>query len=74
MGCCVGAEGAYLVGDTAVFSTTFHVIREYTSLTRNLEARAAQSVGQMARYKDKRKLVSQGPSHGHLQVCGGGLL
>lgn len=51
------AEGAYLVGDTAVFSTSFHVIREYTSLTRNLEAKAAQSAGQMARYKDKRKLV-----------------
>lgn len=47
------------MGDTAVFSTTFHVIREYTSLTRNLEARAAQSAGQMARYKDKRKMVRE---------------
>jgi hypothetical protein len=49
--------GAYLIADTAVFSTTFHVIRESTSLVRSLEPRGTNGTGNAAlpRQRDKRK-------------------
>jgi hypothetical protein len=50
--------GAYLVDDTAVFSTSFHVIREGTSLARHVEPRGAGALvgaGAPPRGRDKRK-------------------
>lgn len=49
-------EAAYLVGDTAVFSTSFHVIRETSSLVRYVEPRGAlAAAGAPSRLRDKRK-------------------
>ena len=51
---------AYLEGDTAVFSTSFHVIRESTSLVRHLEPRGATAGSAViARTRDKRKTATR---------------
>lgn len=50
----------YLEGDTAVFSTSFHVIRESTSLVRHLEPRGAMAGNAvLARTRDKRKTATR---------------